>query len=149
VFAAVAALGGAAPAAPLEAGAAGESAPVIERLVAAYMRVLAANPWIPGLIVREVLTGTGSYRAQFVRDFPSQVAPLAIDALRRAGAAGQLRPGLDPRLALVSCIGMAVMPFIGAPVLSKVFGDDFLREPERLVAHTLDMVRHALQAVRP
>jgi hypothetical protein len=113
------------------------------------MRVLAANPWIPGLIVREVLTGTGTYRTQFVRDFPSQIAPLAIDALRRAAEAGKLRPGLDPRLALVSCIGMAVMPFIGAPVLAKVFGDDLLQDPETLVAHTLDMVRHALQGPRP
>jgi TetR/AcrR family transcriptional regulator len=155
VFAAVAALGGAPGADPPSADAAtsvaaprevaGEAAEVMARVVAAYMRVLAANPWIPGLIVREVLSGTGGYRNQFVRDFPGQIAPLAIAALQRAGAAGRLRPGLDPRLALISCIGMAVMPFIGAPVLEKVFGSDFLREPERLITHTLDMVRHALQ----
>lgn len=145
VFAAARSLGEPAP--PPAADGADVEEP-IERMLAAYMRVLAANPWIPGLIVREVLVG-GGYRAQFVRDFPSQIAPLAIEAIRSATKAGRYRAGLDPRLVLVSCIGMAVMPFLGAPVFEKLFGDGFLRDPEPYIAHTRDLLRHALQAGRP
>jgi len=146
VFAAARSLGEPDARATADAGDGGEP---IERVLAAYMRVLAANPWIPGLIVREVLVGGGGYRAQFVRDFPSQIAPLALESIRGATAAGRYRAGLDPRLVLVSCIGMAVMPFLGAPVFEKLFGDGFLRDPEPYIAHTRDMLRNALQARRP
>ncbi len=93
--------------------------------------------------------GSGPYRAQFVRDFPSRIAPLAIESIRRSIEAGRLRAGLDPRLVFVSCIGMAAMPFIAAPLLERLFGREFARDPERLIGHTLEMLRHALRAVPP
>ncbi|MCU0757740.1 MAG: TetR family transcriptional regulator [Steroidobacteraceae bacterium] len=134
----------------LVAPVAGEPAEeAVERLVGAYMRVLAANPWIPGLILREVLAGSGPWRDAFVRDFPSRLAPPTLEAIADGIRAGRLRPGLDPRLVLVSCIALAVMPFLGAPVFSRLFGDGMVREPDALIEHTLDFIRHALRAPRP
>ena len=65
----------------LEAAAAPGAAGLAE-LAAVYGRVLAANSWIPALIVREVLTGNGPFREVFIEQFAGRLAPLLRAQLR-------------------------------------------------------------------
>jgi AcrR family transcriptional regulator len=116
-------------------------------LVSNYMRMLAANPWIAGLVLREVLAPNGPWRSQFIDDFPARIAPRATAAIQHAIENGQFRADLDPKLATLSCISLAVMPFIAAPILGGVFGIDPLgRDTERLIEHTLRVLRAGLGA---
>jgi AcrR family transcriptional regulator len=127
----------------LQEEASGEAATL--GLVSNYMRMLAANPWIAGLVLREVLAPNGPWRSQFIDDFPARIAPRAAAAIQHAIDSGQFRSDLDPKLATFSCISLAVMPFLAAPILGPVFGIDPLgRDTERVIEHTMQVLRAGL-----
>lgn len=116
-------------------------------LLGAAMRMWATNPWLPGLIIREVLSPDGPLRAMFVREFPERLVPM-IEKLVRAGIErGQLRADLDPRLTVLSMISLGLFPFLALPVTSKVFGvrqeEEFL---QRLIHHTSDVLARGIRA---
>jgi AcrR family transcriptional regulator len=116
-------------------------------LLSAAMRVWATNPWLPGLILREVLSPDGPLRSMFVREFPERLVPL-VEKLVRAGIErGQLRSDLDPRLTVLSMISLGLFPFLALPVTSKVFGvrqdEEFL---QRLIQHTSDVLARGIRA---
>jgi AcrR family transcriptional regulator len=94
-------------------------------LMAAYMRIVGCHPWIPGLILREVFSPEGTYRDDFIREFAGRVAPSVVELIRRGIAAGRMRQDLDPSLAVVSFMSLAVFPFIARPVLGRVLGQKF------------------------
>ena len=130
----------------LEAAAAPGAAGLGE-LAAVYGRVLAANSWIPALIVREVLTGNGPFREVFIEQFAGRLAPLLVATIRREQSAGRIRADLDPRLVALSTIGLIVFPYLAMPVASRVFGitaDD--PGVERLAAHTATVMLEGLAA---
>ena len=114
-------------------------------LVGALMRVWAANPWLPGLLIREVLMPDGPLRAMFIKEFPERLAPLVANIVRQEVERGHLRPGLDPKLVVLSMISLGLFPFLALPVTGKVFGVS--PEPEileRLIRHTTDVLAHGI-----
>ncbi len=110
----------------------------LEALARTYMRTLAANPWIPGLIVREVLSPDGSFRQAFVRDFAGRFAPMVRTIVAREAERGRLRRDLDPSLTVVSLLSLALFPFISLPITSRVLGVETGEAGmEKLIAHTV------------
>ena len=109
----------------------------IRSFLEAYMRTLGANPWMPPLILREVVAEGGRLRGWFIQQFASKGGGLLTQLIKREQDAGRLRADLDPTLAALSLVSMAVFPFVAMPVASEVFGmrvrEDYL---ERLIAHT-------------
>ncbi|MGD2082189.1 MAG: TetR family transcriptional regulator [Chromatiales bacterium] len=81
-----------------------------------YIRTLAANPWLPNLVVREVFYGDDGFRRDFVREFASRVGSILRTLIERAREAGEVRPDLDPGLAALGLISQSVFPFIAAPI---------------------------------
>lgn len=117
----------------------------VDGLVRTYMQVLAANPWIPGLIVREVLTPDGSFRQAFVRDFAGRFAPMLRNIIGREIERGRLRGDLDPSLTVVSILGLALFPFISLPVTTRVLGIDASEAGiEELITHTVRVLLHGI-----
>lgn len=109
----------------------------IEGLQRTYMRVLAANPWIPGLIVREVFAADGTFRQAFIRDFAGRFAPMVRTMISREIDRGRLRRDLDPSLTVVSLLSVALFPFVSLPVTGRVLGIDTSDAGiERLIAHS-------------
>jgi hypothetical protein len=99
--------------------------------------MLATNPWVPALIVQEVLTEGGQFRDLFVEQFAGRLAPLLVAIIRRGQAAGTVRADVDPRLAALSAISLSVFPFLALPVASRVLGVSVEGDAvERLTAHT-------------
>lgn len=103
----------------------------------AYMRTLGANPWMPPLILREVVAEGGRLRGWFIQQFASRGGGLLTQLIAREQASGRLLADLDPTLAALSLVSMAVFPFVAMPVASEVFGlrvkEDYL---DKLISHT-------------
>jgi hypothetical protein len=124
-------------------------APDIEGLMRLYMRMLATNPWLPALIVHEVLDEGGRLREQFIEHFAGRLAPAWVAVLRRGQASGALRADLDPALAAISALSLCIFPFVSLPVTSRVLGlsvggDEF----ERLARHTTQLFRVGVAAAQ-
>jgi hypothetical protein len=114
------------------------------------MRMWATNPWLPGLIIREVLSPDGPLRAMFMREFPERLAPLVEKLVRKEIEGGRLRADLDPRLTVLSMISLGLFPFLALPLTSKVFGvrqdEEFL---QRLIEHTSQLLARGIAAPAP
>lgn len=119
----------------------------LEAFLRTYMRTLAANPWIPGLIVREVLSPDGHFRQMFIRDFAGRFAPMMRTIVAREAERGRLRHDIDPSLTVVSLLSLALFPFISLPITSRVLGVETTDAGlERLVAHTLSVFQRGVAA---
>jgi AcrR family transcriptional regulator len=112
-------------------------------LLGTAMRMWAANQWLPGLIVREVLMPDGPLQSMFVREFPERLVPLVEKIVRMQMERGRIRPDLDPKLVVLSMISLGLFPFLALPVTSRVFGvrqdEEFM---QRLVRHTTELLAH-------
>lgn len=103
-----------------------------------YMRTVAAHPWLPALILRDVLSPDGQFRTRFVEEFAGRVAPRAAELARRGIRQGHMRQDLDPRLTVISMLSLGLWPFLAMPVLKEA-----LKMPmdeasvEALIAHTV------------
>ncbi len=113
----------------------------LTEVVGLYQQMLARNPWVPALIVQEVLTEGGQFRAQFIEHFAGRLAPLVIRIIAREQARGALRADVDPRLAALSAMSLTVFPFLALPVARQVLGLDIAgADLETLTTHTRRVV---------
>jgi TetR/AcrR family transcriptional regulator len=119
----------------------------LEEVIGLYCRMLAANPWVPALIVQEVLTEGGPFREQFIEQFAGRLAPLLVAIIRREQSAGAVRDDVEPRLAALSAIGLTVFPFLALPVAGRVLGLSVEGEAvDRLAAHTARVLMQGIGA---
>lgn len=119
----------------------------IGTLIGTAMRTWASNPWLLGLIIREVLMPDGPLRTMFVKEFPERLAPMIEQLVRREMQRGVLRDDLDPALTVLSLISLGLFPFLALPVTSKVFGvrtdEEFI---QRLILHTTELLVRGIRA---
>ena len=110
----------------------------LAQLLDVLFTTVAAEPWIPTLVLREVLSEQGQFRDRFVEGYASHMATLVPSIIAQQKQAGTFRDDLDPVLSFLSLIGMALMPFIGRPVVKRVLGIDYdERFVRRFSDHTL------------
>lgn len=119
----------------------------IAEVIRLYTRMLTDNPWVPALIVQEVLAEGGRFREQFIENFAGRLAPLFAAIIRREQARGAIRGDLDPNLAALSAISLTVFPFVALPVTSRVLGVTVTGDAvDRLVAHTIRVLFDGIRA---
>lgn len=120
---------------------------LLPRFIHGYMHLLAENPAVPSLIVRDVLSPGGQMRETFLKGFASRGGSGLRDLVERAQSLGRLRADLDPDLAALSLLSMAVFPFVGRPVAGRVL--EYSLAPERideLAEHTLNLFYNGASA---
>src|SRR6185437_10310794 len=88
----------------------------LRRFLETHMRNIAANPWMPRLMVREVLSEGGALRERMQAQFAAIVSPKTLFLIISAQRRGEIRPDLNPVLVGVSLISLAVFPFAAAPM---------------------------------
>ena len=88
--------------------------------VSAYLEALTTHPWMPRIVVQEVIARDTPLRELFVERFARQALELLGPLLREEMDRGRLRADLDPRLTILSVIGMCVFPFIAEPLLGRL-----------------------------
>jgi AcrR family transcriptional regulator len=115
----------------------------IAALVAAFVRgigdVIARHPWLPSLWVREVLCEGGALRETMVQKIAPQLPLMMAQRFAMAQKKGQLNPDLDPRLLMVSLVGLTMFPAAGAPIWRRIFDADDL-DADALRLHTLALL---------
>ena len=103
------------------------------------------QPWLPPLWVREVLCEGGLLREHLLRD----IAPgMAKKVSQLAGAAqqdGQLNAALEPRLLIVSLLGLTLFPLAAAPIWRQLPGYQSISN-ELLAQHMLALLAHGIEA---
>lgn len=111
-----------------------------------YMSTLSAHPWIPRIVVREVLPENGRFREIFFREFAGRGAALLPRAIVAAQQDGTVSATLDPRFAVVSLASLAVFPFLAAEILSTNLGIDLsdAKTFEAFAEHTHALLSRAL-----
>jgi AcrR family transcriptional regulator len=118
----------------------------IADLIRGYRRAITIHPWLPRLIVREVLPDNGRLRKVFVAHFAKRAAKMLGAIVAREKKLRHLRDGLDTELLLISLVSLAIFPFVAAPIVEpamgvKVMDPSFI---ERLNAHTIDLLNHGV-----
>jgi AcrR family transcriptional regulator len=129
---------------------AGETGVKLADILSHITRFWAANPWIAGFVLREVLPPGAPMRAMFLREFPERLAPLVERAVRAEMARGAIRSDLDPRLLVLSVVSLAVFPFLGFAATSRVFGvrndEEFVT---RFLGHTQALLSSGIAPAAP
>jgi AcrR family transcriptional regulator len=122
----------------LAAEASADARPPVARFISFYVQLIAEQPWVPQLMVREVLSRDTPLRRRFVERFGRRGAQLLPGLLGAEIAAGRLRGDLDPVLWVLSLLGMCVFPFLAHPVIGPLLGYELGPAfGERLARHTV------------
>jgi AcrR family transcriptional regulator len=105
--------------------------------------VVARYPWWPSLWLREVLNEKGLLRDVIPKIIAPQVTHLLGRALGDAQKRGAISADLDPRLLVVSLVGLTMFPLAAEHIWRRVFpaGDV---DREVLLRHTLALLDHGI-----
>lgn len=116
-------------------------------LVAGFVQgigaLVAAHPWLPPLWVREVLCEGGALREVLFERIGPQLPQMMTARFAQAQARGQLNEDLDPRLLMVSLVGLTLFPAAGAPIWRRLLQAEDL-DFDALRRHTLALLDRGL-----
>lgn len=108
-------------------------------------------PWLPALWVREVLCEGGFLRAHMLQHIAPRMAKRVQKLAKAAQDDGRMNGALDPRLLIVSIIGLTLLPLAAAPIWQQLPGYQAITV-ERMAAHMLELLANGLEhntAARP
>lgn len=121
----------------------------VAALIAAFVRgigdLVARHPWLPSLWVREVLCEGGALRELMLARIGPQLPSLLAQRFAAAQRNGQLNPELDPRLLVVSLVGLTLFPAAGAPIWRQFFDASDL-DAVALRDHTIALLDRGIGA---
>ena len=109
--------------------------------------LIARHPWFPQLWVREVLCEGGALRELIVKRIAPQVPQHLEQQFRAAQRRGELNASLDPRLLVVSLIGLTLFAAASAPIWSRIFRADDV-DTDALRRHALALLDGGIGANR-
>lgn len=132
--------------APVRAGleqAGDDPAALAEAFVRGIGALVAAHPWLPPLWVREVLCEGGALREVLFHKALPNLPRLLAQRFAAAQADGRLDAALDPRLLVVSLVGLTLFPAAGAPIWRAAFDADDI-DAGVMLRHTLALLEGGL-----
>ncbi|WP_141453687.1 TetR/AcrR family transcriptional regulator [Pseudoxanthomonas sp. z9] len=120
----------------------------VAALIAAFVQgvggLVARHPWLPTLWVREVLCEGGALRDLLIEQVGPMLPRMMSGRFAEAQRQGRLNADLDPRLLMVSLVGLTFFPLASAPIWRALFGAgdvDF----DDLRRHTLVLLDRGLE----
>ena len=131
---------------PLHA-AGDDIAALIAGFVSGIGRIVAEHPWLPPLWVREVLCEGGALRDLLFDRIGPQLPQMMAGRFAEAQAKGRINPDLDPRLLMVSLVGLTLFPAAGAPIWRRLFNAEDL-DFDTVRLHTLSLLDRGLELDR-
>jgi AcrR family transcriptional regulator len=122
-----------------------DPADLIATFVGGVSEVVSRNPWLPPLWVREVLCEGGELREILFGDILPNLPRMLAQRFAQSQEKGLLNPALDPRLLVVSLVGLTLFPAAGAPIWRRVFEADEL-DHKAMAQHTLALLSAGIAA---
>ncbi|WP_454831893.1 TetR/AcrR family transcriptional regulator [Pseudoxanthomonas wuyuanensis] len=120
----------------------------VSALVAGFVHgvggIVARHPWLPALWVREVLCEGGALRDVLLHQVGPLVPKMMAARFAEAQQHGRLNPDLDPRLLMVSMVGLTFFPLASAPIWRALFGAQEV-DFDALRRHTLVLLDRGLE----
>lgn len=120
----------------------------IAGMIAAFVRgmgdAVARYPWLPSLWVREVLCEGGALRELLVNRVAPMMPQMLAQRFAVAQGKGRLNPDLDPRLLVVSLVGLTLFPAAGAPIWRQIFQASDI-DAAALRDHTIALLDRGLE----
>ena len=116
----------------------------IYALARRLLATLQELPWLPPLWVREVLCEGGLLRAHLLQHIAPQMARRVQKLARAAQVDGRMNAALDPRLVIVSLIGLTLLPLAAAPIWQQLPGYQTI-SVEHMAEHMLELLAHGLE----
>jgi TetR/AcrR family transcriptional regulator len=89
-----------------------------------YTATAAANPWLPQLIVREVLNSEGALRETFPQRFAGGIAAMLRGLVAAGKESGAFRRDLDTSEIVMSIVSLCIFPFVATPLVNGALGID-------------------------
>jgi AcrR family transcriptional regulator len=117
---------------------------LVEAFIRDMVRNVTEQPWLSQLWVREILCEGGVLRERLMHRVAPMVPLLLAQKFAAAQARGALNPGLDPRLLVVSLIGLTLLPYAAAPIWRGVFANPQIGD-DALIAHTLALLKSGME----
>ncbi|MEJ2060594.1 MAG: TetR/AcrR family transcriptional regulator [Gammaproteobacteria bacterium] len=106
-----------------------------------YTHAILEAPWLPQLVMQEVFEDEGKLREPFIEEFASRVGGDLRAQLERDQARGELSARLDPNLAALGVMSLALFPFVARGAAEHVFQLKVDRKfVDRLVDQTVDLL---------
>lgn len=116
-----------------------EVVPMLRGLVQRIVTATEVHPWLPSLWLREVVSEGGQLRERLMRILPLGSVRHLIGAVAGAQSRGEVSPRLEPRLVLLSVLGLTFLPLAtirlwqALPLLQGVEREDVARHAEALL----------------
>jgi TetR/AcrR family transcriptional regulator len=104
--------------------AGGDPQAALTAFVRHYTATAAANPWLPQLIVREVLNAEGALRDVFPRRFAGGMAAALRGVVATGKERGVFRADLDTSAIVMSIVSLCIFPFVAVPMVVGTLGID-------------------------
>ena len=117
---------------------------LVEAFIRDMVRNVTEQPWLSQLWVREILCEGGVLRERLMHRVAPMVPLLLAQKFAAAQARGALNPGLDPRLLVVSLIGLTLLPYAAAPIWRGVFANPQIGD-DALINHTLALLKGGME----
>ena len=108
--------------------------------------VVARFPWWPSLWVREVINEKGTLRDVLHKIIAPQVTQLLARTLVEAQKRGAISADLDPRLLVVSLVGLTMFPLAAEHIWRRIFPAGDI-DHGVLLRHTLALLDHGLGGI--
>lgn len=100
----------------------------LEAWVFAFHAHLGARPWLPHLMIREVLPQNGALRGLFLKHFAPQLFGFVRGMVEKEAKRLRAPKQLDLDRHVVLLMGMLVYPFLGLEIAQNVTGRKFDRK---------------------
>jgi AcrR family transcriptional regulator len=126
-------------------GGEGSPAERLQELVRSWVRIVAHDPYLPRMVVEEVLAPEGELLERFASRFAAPLAREVLGVVAEGVESGELRASHLP-FVLPSIVGLSVFFFLAAPMLRRVLGID-PSDPavaEAWGEHAADLLLHGL-----
>lgn len=122
----------------------GDMAGLVDACVRGIEKLVTEHPWLPALWVREVLCEGGALRELLVREVAPELPQMLARRFAAAQRGGHLDARLDPRLLVVSLIGLTLFPAAGAPIWRRIFDADDI-DAGTVRRHAMVLLEHGLR----
>ncbi len=121
----------------------------LDELVRLHVATIAADPWLPRLLIREVLAETeSSLKTELASRVGQGPMKLMISWIKEEQKRGVLRSDLDPRMMAMTLASLSAFPFVMLPIIGEEIGltlDETF--PDRLIEHNQRLLARGIRAI--